>query len=203
MFAVLETDGVFSFVLSLARIIARLRSYLDSTLIILTLNGKQSNLKGNLQINYCHQMPASEHVSPAKKDRGLFRSSSPYCGIFSHIKPNQTSSRFPNPTPQDNAVERTLYWVSRQDSAPCSATDGQGNLENITSSPGAPSFYLLSIDALVQGLFLTMRLPHTKERPDMTIIQAILMMSWCCKCKSMRFRQRNLKDSLSRVQCEF
>lgn len=100
-------------------------------------------------------------------------------------------------------MERTLYWVSLQDSAPCSATDGQGNLENVTSSPGALSLYLLSIDALAQGRFLTMRLPHAKERPDMTIIQAILMMSWCCKSKSMRFRQRNLKDSLSRVQCEF
>lgn len=31
MFAVLETDGVFSFVLSLAGVIARLRSYLDFT----------------------------------------------------------------------------------------------------------------------------------------------------------------------------
>lgn len=62
-FAALETDGVFSFVLSLVRIIARLRSYLDFILIILTLNGKQSNLKGNLQIIYCYQMPAPEHVS--------------------------------------------------------------------------------------------------------------------------------------------
>lgn len=103
-------------------------------------------------------------------------------------------------------MERTLCWVlgySLRDSAPCSATDSQGNLESITSPLGAPVLYLLSKSAVVQGLFLTMCLPCAKELPDTTIIQVILMMSQCCKCKSMKFGEINLKDSLTQVQREF